>query len=36
MITHKVKESGIVSAIAEISATDYVTAKTRVIRIEEV
>src|SRR5882762_8316325 len=36
MITHKARESGIVAAIKAISATDSVTAKTRVIRIEEV
>ena len=36
MITHKARESGIVAAIATISASDYVTAKTRVLRIEEV
>jgi hypothetical protein len=28
--------SGVVAAIAAISASDYVTAKTRVLRIEEV
>jgi homoserine dehydrogenase len=36
MITHKARESGVIAAIAAISASDYVTAKTRVIRIEEV
>jgi homoserine dehydrogenase len=36
MITHKAREAGVVAAIAAISATDYVTDKTRVIRIEEV
>jgi homoserine dehydrogenase len=36
MITHRARESGVVAAIKAISASDYVTAKTRVLRIEEV
>jgi homoserine dehydrogenase len=36
MITHKAREAGIVAAIKAIGATDYVTAETRVLRIEEV
>jgi homoserine dehydrogenase len=36
MITHRAREAGVVSAIGAISASDYVTDKTRVIRIEEV
>jgi homoserine dehydrogenase len=36
MITHRALESGVVAAIKTISAADYVTDRTRVLRIEEV
>jgi homoserine dehydrogenase len=36
MITHKAREAGVVAAIEAIGASDYVTAKTRVLRIEEI
>jgi len=36
MITHRARESGVVAAIKAIGAADYVTDKTRVLRIEEV
>ena len=36
MITHRARESGVVAAIKQIGASDYVTDRTRVLRIEEV
>ena len=36
MITHRAREAGVVAAIKAIGASDFVTAKTRVLRIEEV
>jgi homoserine dehydrogenase len=36
MITHRAREAGITAAIQEIGASNFVTAKTRVLRIEEV
>ena len=36
MITHRARESGVVSAIRSIGSSDFVTDKTRVLRIEEV
>jgi homoserine dehydrogenase len=36
MITHRARESGVVAAIRSIGSSDFVTDKTRVLRIEEV
>jgi len=36
MITHRAREAGVVAAIKAIGASDYVTDRTRVLRIEEV
>ncbi len=35
MITHRAREAGVMAAIQEISATDYVTGQTCLLRIEE-
>ena len=36
MITHRAREAGVVDAIREIASSEFVTHKTRVLRIEEV